>query len=214
MVPGIGTAVGMGLSVAGQIFGAIKGAKEAKNSQNLLNKRQEENQADYNNSANKSFLETNAAKDAVKVSNEATIDGQKAVAGRAAITGASDEAIVAGNSEVNKNSNDSISRIAAAGTQYQDNQKRMYLSRKDSLDNQQMGINAQKAEGAANLMGNASDMLSSVTFGSGMKGSTTRTPDTSMGSGIKPIGVSQIGAMTTNNKFAVNPVEKLKLHNL
>lgn len=182
MVPGIGTAIGAGLSIAGQIFGAVKGAKEAKKSQTLLNRKQEETQADYNNAANKSFLETNAAKDAVKASNEATVDAQKAVAGRAAITGASDEAIVAGNSEVNKNSNDAISRIAAAGTQYQDSQKRMYLGRKDSLDNQQMGINAQKQEGAANLMGNASDLLSSVTFGAGMKtpgasGTIGRTAD-------------------------------------
>lgn len=161
--------IGMGVSIAGQIFGAVKGAKEAKKNQALLDKKQEENLADYNNSANKSFLDTNAAKDAVKASNEALIDNQKAVAGRSAITGASDEAVVAGNTAVNKAHNDTVSRIAAAGTQYQDNQKRMYLGRKDALDNMQMGINNQKAEGAANLMSNASDLFSTVAFNSGMK---------------------------------------------
>jgi len=165
--------VGMGISVAGQIFGAIKGAKENQKNQDLLNRKQEENEADYNNSANRSFLETNAAKDAVKVQTEAMQDNQKAVAGRAAITGASDEAIVAGNSNVQKNFNDGVSKIAAAGTQYQDSQKRMYLARKDGLDNQQSNINAQKAEGAANLMGNASDLFKGVTYGAGMNDKPT-----------------------------------------
>lgn len=161
--------IGMGVSIAGQIFGAVKGANEAEKNQALLNSKQEQNQAEFNNSANKSFLDTSAAKDAVKVQTEALQDNQKAVAGRAAITGASDEAVVAGNTGVQKNFNDGISRIAAAGTQYQDNQKRMYLARKDGLDNQQSQINEQKAESASNLSGNASDLLRGVTFAEGMK---------------------------------------------
>lgn len=165
--------IGTGISIAGQIFGAIKGAKENQKNQDLLNRKQEENEADYNNSANRSFLETNVAKDAVKAQTEAMQDGQKSVAGRAAITGASDEAIVAGNSNVQKNFNDGVSKIAASGTQYQDGQKRMFLARKDGLDNQQSQINARKAEGAANLMGNAADLFKGVTYGTGMNDKTT-----------------------------------------
>lgn len=166
--------IGMGVSIAGQIFGAVKGANEAKKNQQLLNKKQEENQADFNLNANRSFLETNAAKDAVKVQKESLEDNQKAVAGRSAITGASDEAIVAANSKVQENYNDGISGIAAAGTQHQANEKRMYLARKDGLDNQQSQINAQKQESASNLMGNASDLLRGVTFGEGMKGGVSK----------------------------------------
>jgi hypothetical protein len=192
--------VGMGLSVAGQIFGAVKAAKAAKDNQNLLNQKQQENEADYNNSANRSFLETNAAKDAVKLQTEALRDNQKAIAGRAAITGASDEAIVAGNSNVQKNYNDGISRIAAAGTQYQDNQKRMYLARKDGLDNQQSQLNAQKAEGAANLMGNASDLFSTVTFGSGMNGKSAVAGASGMDEVLKNRAITGTGSQL--NKIA------------
>jgi len=174
-----------GLSIAGQVFGAIKGAKQQKQNQQLLNTKQEENQADYNMSANKSFLETNAAKDAVKAQNDALVDAQKNVAGRSAITGASDEAVVAGNTGVQKNYSDAISRLAGAGTQYQQNEKRMYLARKDSLDGQQMQLNQQKADGAANLAGNAGDLMNSLPFGEGMKGSADK-PQT-LFSKINPI---------------------------
>lgn len=194
-----------GLSIAGQIFGAVKGANAAKESQRLLNQKQEENKADYDNTANRSFLETSAAKDAVKASDEAMREGQKAVAGRSAITGASDEAVVAGQSEVNKNHNNAISNIAAAGTNYQDSQKRMYLARKDGLDNQQMGINQQKAEGAVNLMGNASDLLSSVTFNSGMK-SAKPTGNTLM----SKIPTKQANSVSVGGERQFEQPEKLR----
>lgn len=157
------TAVG----AAGLIFGAVKAGKENKNNKELLKQRKEEASSEAID-VNRSFLDTNVAKDAVKVQTENLQDGQKAVAGRAAITGASDEAIVAGNSNVQKNFNDGISRIAAAGTQFQSNEKRMNLGRQDNIDNQQMAFNQQKADGAASLMGNASDMFKGITYGMGM----------------------------------------------
>lgn len=169
MVPGVGTAIGAGLSIAGQIFGAVKGAKENEKNQNLINSQMEENEADKNNAVNKSFLETNAAKDSVRMANQNLVDNQKRVEGNAAITGASDEAKVAQQSNVNKNYNDTMSGIASNATQYQENNKRMYQARKGQLNQLQMQFNAQKAENASNLAGNASDLLGSLTFGEGMK---------------------------------------------
>ena len=159
-----------GVSLAGQVFGAIKAGKQAKANQKLLDQKQAENEADYNKTANQSFLDTAVAKDAVKEQKQALQDNQKAVAGRAAITGASDEAVVAGQTGAQKNYSDAVSRLAGAGTQYQTQQKSMYLARKDSLDNQQMQLNNQKAESAANLMGNAGDLMNTVAFTEGMKG--------------------------------------------
>jgi hypothetical protein len=165
------TPLGMGLgavSMAGQIFGAVKAAKEQKKNQALLNTQVEQNQADYNNEANKSFLDTNVAKDAVRQANENLVDDRKAVAGRAAITGASDEANVAGQSNVTKNYNDSVSRIASLGTNYQDRAKSRFQANRMALQQQQAALNQQKADGAANLAGNAGDLLGTVTMGAGM----------------------------------------------
>lgn len=179
-MPGLQDALGLtpigmgltGLSAAASIFGAIKSAKENKKNQDLLNQRQEENKAEYDNSANRSFLDTSAAKDAVRLNKENLVDAQKNVAGRSVITGASDEASVAANTGVQKNYNDTTSRLASIGTQYQDSQKRMYLSRKDSLDNQQMQLNQQKSDSAANLIGSAGNLLGTVTMGAGMNDKT------------------------------------------
>ena len=157
-----------GISTAAQIFNTIKGAKANKKNQQQLNQQVSENEADYNNTANKSFLETNTAKDVVKKLDESVKDSQKSVAGRGVITGASDEASLAANSNTQKNYNNAVSGIAGEGTQYQDNQKRMYLGRKDRLNAMQMQITDNKANSAANAASNASDLFSTVTYNSGM----------------------------------------------
>jgi len=159
--------VGMGVSVAGQIFGAIKSAKANKANQQLLEKKQQENKAMYDKNANQSFLDTNVGKDAVKTANNDLQDERKHVAGTGAITGASDEATVAANSNVTKNYNEKLSRLAGVATQYQQNQEGMYRQTKDSLDNQQSNINAQKAENGANLMENASNLMGTAAMGIG-----------------------------------------------
>lgn len=160
--------IGMGVSVAGQIFGAIKGAKERKKQQELLSQQQAENKAMYDKNVNQSFLDTNVAKDAVKQANESLVDNRKAVAGRAAVTGASDEAVVAGNASVNKTYNDSISRLAGMGTQYQQGQEDRYRANKARLDQNQSNVYAQGAENAANLVSNAGELMGTVAMAAGM----------------------------------------------
>lgn len=169
LVGAIPSPITTGLSIAGQIFGAVKGAQQNNNTQQLLNKQVEENEADYNNTAHKSFLDTNQAKDHVKQMDETLRDQTKAAAGRAVITGASDEAVVAANSGAQKNYNDASSNLAAQATNFQENQKRMYLGRKDRLNAVQMGINQQRAENSSNLVGNAGDLFSTITFNQGLK---------------------------------------------
>lgn len=152
------------ISIAGQIFGAIQGAKARKKQQKLLDQQQQENKSFYDNNANKDFLQTNVAKDVVTKSKEALVDDRKNVAGRAAITGASDEAIAAGNAKVSKNYTDQLGRLAGMGTQYQNEQQRMYRGIKSNLDQNQSNIYSQEAESAANLGANAGDLMNTQTF--------------------------------------------------
>jgi uncharacterized membrane-anchored protein YhcB (DUF1043 family) len=153
--------VGMGASVAGQIFGAIKGAKAAKEQQTQLDKQQQENKSMFDNTANKDFLDTAAGKGAMKLNNENLLDAQKNIAGRSAITGASDEAAVAGQTGLNRNYNDAVSRLASMGTQYQQRAQDRYMAHKNVLDQRQSDLTAQKAESAAALVGNAGNLMTS-----------------------------------------------------
>lgn len=165
----IPTPVTQGISLAGQIFGAVKSAKAAKENEKILNGEIASNEADYNNTANRSFLETNVAKDVVKAVKDNTQEQLKDTAGRSVITGASDEAKVAANSAIQKNSNDALSRLASMGTSYQERAKDRYLNRKGQLLSSKMAINTAKSESAANMADNAGGLLTSAMFNTGMK---------------------------------------------
>jgi len=159
--------VGMGLGAAGQIFGMIKGAKEKKKQQGLLDKQHAENKAMYDKNASQSFLDTSVAKSQVTAAKNDLVDERKEVAGRGAITGASDETQVAANSNVTKNYNQRLSQLAGMGTQYQQNQEGMYRHTKAGLDAQQQGINQQAADSAGNLVENAAGLMGTAAMGIG-----------------------------------------------
>jgi hypothetical protein len=161
--------VGMGVSVAGDIYGAIKGAAERKKEQQQLEKQQEENKSLYDLNASQDFLDTNAAKSAMTEAKQNQVEERKNIAGRAAITGASDEAQVAGNTAATNRYNNVVSRLASAGTPYQLHREAMYRGTKNILDQQQRDIYRQNAENAASLVGNAGDLMKTAVYAEGMK---------------------------------------------
>lgn len=151
---------GLGISAATSIFSAVKSAKAAKEKQKYIDKQAAENKAEFDNNANKDFLQTNVAKDAVKQQTEALQEDRKAVAGRAAITGGSDEAKLAGNDRARKTYQEGLSRLAGMGTNYQNQQRAIYLGQKAQTDQQNLQMIDDKAESASNLAANAGEMAS------------------------------------------------------
>ena len=165
---GVGTAA---VGLAGSVFGAIKSGEAAKANQKIIDGQLAEARTD----ANRSFLDTATAKDAMKQANEGLVDARKNVAGRAAITGASDEASVASNTAVGKNYNGVVSRLAGMGTQYQ----RQNKDRVNALLGGQMAINSGQGESASAVGANAMALGSTIAMSSGMKGTktdSTKTP--------------------------------------
>ena len=154
-------AVGVGVGVGGMALSAFKGAKAKKNQTALLEKQKQENDSDFNNNANKDFLQTNVAKDAQKQMADNLEESRKNNAGRTAVTGGSDELKVAMNTGASKTYNDAVSRLAGAGTSYQNQQDSMHRAGRNSLNAQQGAIYNQNAESAANLGDNSASLVGS-----------------------------------------------------
>lgn len=149
-------------SVAGQIFGAVKGGQANNANQRLLNERKSENEAFYNNRVNRDYLETNAAKGMFERLNKNLRNSNKTIDSNAAVTGGTAEASIAAKSKNQENYNDAVSGLAEKATNYQQGQEAMYRGQKSNLDNIQMNINDQKAGNAANLASNASNVASAA----------------------------------------------------
>jgi hypothetical protein len=155
-------AAGLGVaSLASQIYGGIKGAQANKATQDLLNKQIEENEAFYNRNVNRDFLETNVAKGMFERLRKDLEKATKTVESKGEATGATAEEKIAEKSDLQENYNENVSRLAEGATQYQQGQEAMYRGEKGRLTDQQMVLNQQRAEQAANLASNAANAMSS-----------------------------------------------------
>jgi len=167
-------------ATAASVFSSVKAGKANKANQALVDKQSAEDKAEKDMSANRSYLDTNEGKDAVKVAKEESQDSRKNIEGNAVITGASDEAKLAANSSSQKNFNNSVSHLAAAGTGYAERAKSRYQASKMALLGQQQAINNQKAENAGNIAKNAASLASAGAGVAGMAKSPTATPTASL----------------------------------
>jgi len=151
---------GLGVaSLAGQIFGAIKGGQANRANQDLLNKQREDNEKFYNMNVNRDFLETNAAKGMFEQLRKQFRDRNKVVENTAAVTGGTAEAEIAAKSSNQENYNDAVNSIAQNATGYQQGQEAIYRGQENAIDNRQMDINTQKAQNAANVFSNAGQLM-------------------------------------------------------
>ncbi len=152
--------IGLGVAgLAGQILGGSISGHANDNIAQMLKKQDEQNEAFYNNSVNRTFLDTNAAKAILERVRKQYEDANQVVDNKAVVTGATPEAVVAGKTSNNEALNDAVSSIAGQATAYQDAKEQQYQNQKNAIVAQQMGLEANKAQNAANLVGNAGNLL-------------------------------------------------------
>ena len=173
---GVFPAAGMALGLGTQIFGAIKGSQAAKANQTLLDKQTADNESFYNNRVNQDFLGTNAAKGIFEKLRENTLQANKQIENKAAVTGGTAEAEIAAKGNVQENYNDSVGNLAQNATAYQSNAERTYMGQKNNLVNAQMQINEQKSENAANLASNAGELVKGAATLTGFEGVANKQP--------------------------------------
>lgn len=157
--------MGLGLGVtglAGQIFGASKSGAANKEMARMLREMDAANEAFYNNSVNRTFLDTNAAKDILERVRKQYEDANQVVDNKAVVTGATPEAVVAQKTSNNEALNDAVSGIAGQATAYQDAKEQQYQNQKNAIVAQQIGLETNKAQNAANLVGNAGNLMTNA----------------------------------------------------
>lgn len=158
--------VGLGLSVASQIFGAIKGGQANKANERMINEQIDKNQARYGLESSRDYMDTNYAQNVIKQYRESLQRSQKDTAGRAAVTGGSDEAQLAANSNAQQNFNQGMGNLAAQGEGVQMQKEQQFLQQQAALNSQMQAINQGKAANAANLVANGADLMNTMAFNS------------------------------------------------
>lgn len=167
----IGALIGAGLSVASSIAGGIANRKARKKQEQMIAQQQKENQAWYDRKYNEDPTKRADTVRLLTQMQEQIKNRNKAAKGRQAVMGGTEDSTTAVKEANNKTLADTTSQIVAANDARKDNIEQQYMNRKNQLQNQQMGLEAEKAADTANAVagvaGTAANIAASLDSGTG-----------------------------------------------
>ena len=167
----LGALIGAGLGLASSIAGGVANRKARRKQEQMIAQQQKENQAWYDRTYN---ADPTKRADTVRLltqMQEQIKNRNKAAKGRQAVMGGTEDSTTAVKEANNKTLADTTSQIVAANDARKDNIEQQYLNRKNQLQNQQMGIEAEKAADTANAVagvaGTAANIAAAIDSGVG-----------------------------------------------
>lgn len=217
----IGALIGAGLGLASSIAGGIANRKARKKQEQMIAQQQRENQAWYDRTYN---ADPTKRADTVRLltqMQEQIKNRNKAAKGRQAVMGGTEDSTTAVKEANNKTLADTTSQIVAANDARKDNIEQQYMNRKNQLQNQQMGMEAEKAADTANAVAGVAGTAANIaaTLDSGAGKSKVARPNVEMPTDAEMAKLdAKVGAAPTqqqvandlNNMIGDNAPKKIK----
>lgn len=155
----IGSLIGAGLGAAASIIGGIKARKAAKEANRMLEQQKADNQAWYDRRYNEDATQRADAQRMLTMTMDRMRRRNQAAAGTAAVMGGTEEGVAAEKAANAQALADTASQIAAAGAARKDQVENQYLTQKNALTQQQIGVKNQQAANIAQATQGASQAL-------------------------------------------------------
>lgn len=167
----LGALIGAGLGLASSIAGGVANRKARRKQEQMIAQQQKENQAWYDRTYN---ADPTKRADTVRLltqMQEQINNRNNAAKGRQSVMGGTEDSTTAVKEANNKTLADTTSQIVAANDARKDNIEQQYINRKNQLQNQQMGMEAEKAADTANAVagvaGTAANIAATIDSGAG-----------------------------------------------
>lgn len=217
----LGTLIGAGLGLASSIAGGIANRKARRKQEQMIAQQQKENQAWYDRTYN---ADPTKRADTVRLltqMQEQIKNRNKAAKGRQAVMGGTEDSTTAVKEANNKTLADTTSQIVAANDARKDNIEQQYMNRKNQLQGQQMGLEAEKAADTANAVagvaGTAANIAASLDSGGSKSkmarpsvASPTATDMAKLDAKVGAAPTQQQVASDLNNMIGDNAPKKIK----
>lgn len=218
----IGALIGAGLGLASSIAGGIANRKARRKQEQMIAQQQRENQAWYDRTYN---ADPTKRADTVRLltqMQEQIKNRNKAAKGRQAVMGGTEDSTTAVKEANNKTLADTTSQIVAANDARKDNIEQQYMNRKNQLQNQQMGMEAEKAADTANAVagvaGTAANIAATIDSGAGKSkvarpsvASPTATDMAKLDAKVGAVPTQQQVANDLNNMIGDNAPKKVQV---
>lgn len=144
----IGAIIGAATSLASGIAGGIKARKAAKKMNAQLDKMEKDNKDWYDRRYNEDYTQSALAQAALTKAKDAVLQQVSGATGSSIVTGATGEEAARAKAAANQTISDTLSNIVQEGEQRKSQVEQQYLSQKNNLDQQRLGMYQQRAANA------------------------------------------------------------------
>ena len=217
----LGALIGAGLGLASSIAGGVANRKARRKQEQMIAQQQKENQAWYDRKYNEDPTKRADTVRLLTQMQEQIKNRNKAAKGRQAVMGGTEDSTTAVKEANNKTLADTTSQIVAANDARKDNIEQQYMNRKNQLQNQQMGLEAEKAADSANAVagvaGTAANIAASLDSGAGKSkvarpsvASPSATDMAKLDAKVGAVPTQQQVASDLNNMIGDNAPKKIK----
>lgn len=158
----IGAIVGAGLSAIGSIAGGIASARAGKKQKEFIEQQQQKNQNWYDRRYNEDPTQRADAQRIITKTQDYLKRNNQAVAGAAAVGGATDEAVAQAKEQANKVLADTTSQIAANNEARKDKIEAAYMGNDAAYAEQLAEIEAQRSANIGKAIGGVASAAGSM----------------------------------------------------
>lgn len=156
---GIGSLIGIGAGILGNIFGGIGSAKQRKKAQTQLNNQIKENENIFNRDYYQDILNRSDVQNLLRNTRNRIADANKIVSNTAVVTGATPESVAAQKKNYAKAYSDLVSNIASQSSLLKKQAQDKYLYNKNILLGKQANLDNDRASQWGNVASNAGNIL-------------------------------------------------------
>ena len=156
---GIGSLIGIGAGILGNIFGGIGSAKQRKKAQTQLNNQIQENENIFNRDYYQDILNRSDVQNLLRNTRNRIADANKIASNTVVVTGATPESVAAQKKNYAKAYSDLVSNIASQSSLLKQQAQNRYLANKNILLGQQADLYNDRASQWSNVASNAGNIL-------------------------------------------------------
>lgn len=149
----VGALIGAGAQIGSSIYGAIKSSQANKRAEALLQNQRDDNRRWYEQRMAEDYTQRADVQNVLRKQRDLLQEQYQRARATNAVAGGTDESLALQQAQANETMGETMANVASQAADYKDAVEQQYRTQDAALNQQQIGIEQQKAQNIANAAG-------------------------------------------------------------
>lgn len=161
----VGALIGAGAQIGSSIYGAIKSSQANKRAEALLQNQRDDNRRWYEQRMAEDYTQRADVQNVLRKQRDLLQEQYQRARATNVVAGGTDESLALQQAQANETMGETMANVASQAADYKDAVEQQYRSNEAALNQQQIGIEQQKAQNIAQAAGQMGSAVSGLVQG-------------------------------------------------